>query len=131
MPHGAKVCLTANPRRLPAGVQMKFTQTSIAKLKIDNGKDEQIFLDDELSGFGLRIRAAGSRKYVVHYRLGDRRCRHTIGKIDVWTLDDARKEARRVLVAVDNGDDPTTQKAAKRNASALLFSTVKDDYLEA
>lgn len=110
---------------------MKFTQTNIAKLKIDNGKDEQIFLDDELSGFGLRIRAAGSRKYVVHYRLGDRRCRHTIGKVDVWKLDDARKEARRVLVAVDNGDDPATQKATKRTASALLFSSVKDDYLEA
>ena len=56
---------------------MKLTQTIVNKLKIDDGKPEQVFLDDEVSGLGLRIRAAGSRKYVVNYRQGDRRCKHT------------------------------------------------------
>ena len=69
------------------GTQMKLTQTIVNKLAISNSKPEQVFLDDEIPGLGLRIRAAGSRKYVVNYRQGDRRSRYTIGKANVWTLE--------------------------------------------
>ena len=109
---------------------MKLTQNVIPRLKINNGKPDQIYFDDDLSGFGVRLREGGSRKYVLHYRLGGLLRRYTIGSADVLTLDEARRKARRVLVAIDDGKDPTTEKATKRAASALTFSRVANDYLE-
>ena len=110
---------------------MKFTQTSIAKLALSKGKSDEIFFDDDLPGFGLRIRAGGSRKWVVHYRQGGIQRRHTIGPAAVLTVDEARKRARKVLVTVDDGKDPATEKAHKRAAAGLIFAAVVRDYLEA
>jgi hypothetical protein len=48
---------------------MKLTQTNIARLCVlATGETDKIFFDDELSGFGLRVRKGGSRKWVLHYR---------------------------------------------------------------
>jgi integrase len=110
---------------------MKLTQTSVARLAITKGKDDEIFFDDELPGFGLRIRAGGSRKWVLHYRQGGIQRRHTIGPAAVLTVEEARRKARRVLVAVDDGKDPAAEKVAKRAAAGLLFLAVVDDYLTA
>src|SRR5262249_2149120 len=42
---------------------MKLTQTVVDKLR--SSKADEIFLDDDLPGFGIRLRAGGSRKYCV------------------------------------------------------------------
>ena len=83
------------------------------------------------SGLALRCGQAGSRKFVFYYRQGGAQLRHTIGAANALTLDEARKRARRLRVAVDDGENPAAEKASKRAASALLFSTVMHDYLEA
>jgi integrase len=108
---------------------MKLTQASIARLS-SNGADV-IYYDDDLPGFGVRIRAGGSRNYVVRYRQGGLERRHTVGSVSVLSVEGARKKARKVLVAVDEGRDPTIEKAAKRASASLLFSSVAADYLEA
>ena len=110
---------------------MRLTQTSLVRIALPAGIDDKIFFDEELPGFGLRVRAGGSRKFVVHYRQGGAQRRHTIGAANVLTLDEARKRARKILVAVDDGKDPAAEKASKRVASALTFSKVMEDYLEA
>lgn len=110
---------------------MKLTKTTIAKLTLPAGATDKIFFDDELSGFGLRVRAGGSRKFVLHYRHGNLQRRHTIGNASAMTVEDARKRARRVAVAVDDGKDPAADKAARRVSASLLFSSVKADYLAA
>jgi integrase len=110
---------------------MRLTQTGLVRIALPAGMDDKIFFDEELPGFGLRVRAGGSRKFVVHYRQGGAQRRHTIGAANVLTLDEARKRARKILVAVDDGKDPAAEKASKRVASALTFSKVMEDYLEA
>jgi integrase len=84
---------------------------------------------DRVSGLGLRIRSAGSRKFVFFYRHGGRLQKYTIGDATSWTLDAARTEARKLRVTVDNQQNPADRKNAQRADAALLFSTVKDDYL--
>jgi integrase len=110
---------------------MKLTQSSIAKLALPKSKADAIYFDDELPNFGVRLRKGGSRKFVVHYRQAGIQRRHTIGSAATMTLDEARKRARKVLVAVDDGKDPAAEKEAKRAASGLIFAAVAQDYLEA
>jgi integrase len=111
---------------------VKLTQTSIARLCVlASGESDKIFFDDEVRGFGLRLRAGGSRKYVVHYRQGGVQRRHTIGPASVLSVDEARRKARKVLVDVDDGRDPAVDKVVKRAAAGLIFSSVMGDYLAA
>ena len=108
---------------------MKLTEASISRLRPT--KADAIYYDDDLPGFGLRIREGGSRNWVVRYRLGGQERRHTIGSASVLTLTEARQKARKALVALDEGKDPTAEKANKREAASLLLSSVSRDYLEA
>src|SRR5215203_337466 len=111
------------------GENMKLTQASIARLPTD--KPDAVYYDDDLPGFGIRIRAGGSRNFIVRYRLGGLERRHTVGSVSVLSVEEARKKARKVLVAVDEGRDPSVEKASKRASASLLFSSVAADYLEA
>jgi hypothetical protein len=60
----------------------------------------------DLKGFGLKVSPAGSKVYLVQYRLGGREARtqrYTIGKHgSSWTPDKAREEAGRLLGRVAN-----------------------------
>src|SRR5262245_49684548 len=108
---------------------MKLTDLSVSKLKPN--KADAVYYDDDLPGFGIRIREGGSRNYVVRYRLGGLERRHTIGSASFLSLEEARKRARKALVAVDEGKDPTAEKIAKRAASGLILKSVMEDYLKA
>jgi integrase len=110
---------------------MKLTETGISKLRLSSGKADEIFFDDVLSGFGVRLREGGSRKYIVHYRQAGIQRRDTIGSTATLTLEEARKRARKILVAVDDGRDPRAEKESKRAASGLIFAAVMRDFLEA
>ena len=80
--------------------------------------ERDVFLwDTDLKGFGLKVSPAGSKIYVVQYRLGGREARtqrYTIGKHgSPWTPDKAREEAERLLGRVANEVDPTKERKAK------------------
>jgi integrase len=110
---------------------MKLSKSSVARIALSTGKSDEIFFDDELPGFGLRIRAGGSRRWVIHYRQAGLQRRHTIGSAASMDVEEARRRARKVLVAVDDGKDPAAEKATKRAAAALVLSGVMRDYLAA
>jgi integrase len=57
-----------------------------------------VLWDTEIPRFGLRVRRAGSRIYVVRLRVDGRQRWYTIGPHgDPWTPDTARKEAERII----------------------------------
>jgi integrase len=109
---------------------MKLTDTRLAGLKLDRGETDKIFFDDEISGFGVRLREGGSRKFVLHYRIGGNQRRYTIGAVGVLKLEEARQRARRALVDVGDGKDPAAEKASERVEAKQTFKSVADDYLE-
>jgi integrase len=107
---------------------MKLTQSSIAKLT--SSKADAIFFDDDLPSFGLRIRAGGSKKFIVQYRLGGIQRRYTLGSAAALTLEQARHKARKVLVDVGEGKDPAAEREVQHAAAGLLFASAVDDYLK-
>lgn len=94
----------------------------------------QVFLwDTETPGLAARITASGAKSFIYQARAGDKEIRSTIGKCSVWTLGDARKEARRLQGLMDRGIDPREQKQkqkedlekAKKKAESAQKYTLK------
>lgn len=106
--------------------------TKITKRLIDSlsPQDKDYFIwDSEVSGFGLRIFATGRKSYLIQYRVGSRTRRMTIGAHGVLTPDEARKEARALLVNVAKGGNPSEEKRLYRHAptvEALCDRFMKD-----
>jgi integrase len=105
---------------------MKITQRTIADLTLPDGKAEAIYFDDSLPGFGLRIRAAGSRNYVVQYSIKGRQRRVTLGSTALLKPEQARSKAVELLSKVKLGGDPAGDVAeAKLQASETFAAVVK------
>jgi integrase len=74
-----------------------------------------------VAGFGARRQASTAVNFFLRYRNQEGRSRcPTIGRFGApWTVDDARKEALRMLGRVANGEDPAADKAAARQAQTV------------
>jgi integrase len=97
---------------------MKLTQASIDRLALPPGKSELIVFDDDVPGFGLRLRAGGSRTFIVQYALGGRQRRMTIGTAKLLDAAKARQTARNLLAKVRLGHDPAVERAEARTRAS-------------
>lgn len=105
----------------------------ISKRTVDGQAPEQgrdVFLwDSELRGFGVRVRASGSKTYLVQYRNAEGRSRRIVlGRHGVVTAEQARLLAKQKLGAIAQGEDPAEERRATRNA--VTVGEVCDWYLE-
>jgi integrase len=108
---------------------MKLTKRALDAVEASATGD--LFLwDDEVPGFGLRVKPSGVRSFIVQYRNNSGTSRRmTLGKFGVLTPDEARKLAKQTLAEVARGGDPVDKRVVERNAMTVrqLCST----YLEA
>jgi integrase len=109
---------------------MRLTQKTIASLKLPVGKSEAIIFDDDLPGFGLRLRAGGSRTFVFQYKLGTKQRRMALGKATALTPDKARDIAANHHAAVRLGRDPAGEKADAKARTAETFEAAARAFLE-
>ena len=72
---------------------MRITPTEIRKLALPPGTSETILFDDDLPGFGVRLRAGGSRTFVFQYKTGSKQRRLTLGPVAALDLGKARDAA--------------------------------------
>ena len=98
---------------------MKLTKRTLDSVKPKPTHD--VFLwDDEVPGFGLRIKSSGVRSFIVQYRNGSGVSRRmTLGKFGVLTPDEARKMAKHTLAEVARGADPAARRAQDRDAMTV------------
>ena len=108
---------------------MKLTLKSVAALKLPSGKTDHIEFDDDISGFGLRLREGGSRSWIFQYSLGSKQRRIAIGKASALTPDKARGIAADLHAKVRLGGDPAADKAIGKASAALSFKAVAERYL--
>jgi integrase len=99
--------------------EQKFKLTKRTVDAAATGPSRYIVMDNELSGFGLRVETSGVKTYFIRYRSsgGGRKAAQrfmTIGRHGALTPDEARREAKKLLGAVAAGSDPGGDRLAAR-----------------
>ncbi len=107
---------------------MRLTKTRVERIQPEPGSDV-LRWDEVLPSFGVRVKPSGVRSYIVQYRNRAGRSRRiTIGRHGLFTVEQARKAARRVLLAAADGQDPAEARAAKR--PTLTIADLGERYLD-
>ena len=111
---------------------MKFTKAKIAELTLPAGKTDHVEWDDELPGFGVRVRQTGAKYFVAQYRIGRKQGRETLGNVTKFdTIEVARKAARRVLELAESGKSPRAAREEAQRKIAQAITPLIDRYLTA
>lgn len=106
----------------------KLTKRFLDALRPQPDKD-LVAWDDEVRGFGVRMKPSGTGTYILQYRNAEGRSRRlTLGPIRVLTPEEARKLARSKLASVAHGGDPVEERRAARGAPTV--EEICDWYLE-
>src|SRR5215472_15676951 len=75
--------------------------------------------DAEVSGFGVRITAAGIVSFILDYRIFGRQRRYTIGRYPELTATAARDEALTLKKRIREGHDPMEERKELRSEPTL------------
>jgi len=108
---------------------MKLTQKVVAGLTLPDGKAEAIFFDETLAGFGLRLRAGGSRTWIFQYKQGLKQRRMAIGSFLAVRAEQARQIAEGLHAKVHLGHDPAGDKLEGRVRAAEIMGAVLKAYM--
>ena len=102
--------------------RINLTAGAIERLTCPAGKQQAFMRDSEAPGLRVRVTAAGAKSFVYEAKLNRQTIRRTIGDVKLWSIEQARTEARRLAVVLDNGQDPREierqQQADKATAKA-------------
>lgn len=100
----------------------------ITKTFVERLKSGDVLRDNELVGFGVRVRGS-SRSYFIHKKVRGQEQWVTIGRHgSPWTADTARKRASDLLVEMAGGGDPVER--LRRERDALTFEEAQKLFME-
>jgi integrase len=126
--------LKAPLAQLKAQQPMKLDSKTVSALKLGD-KTDAIYFDDDLPGFGYRLRlgAGGKtlRSWIVQYRRAGASRRMLLGPAAVLSAEQARAQAKRVLARVALDQDPQADRVDRRGKDRLTVRGVVDEYLAA
>lgn len=112
---------------------MKLDAKTVAALTLPLGKTDHFEWDDEMSGFGFRLRRGSGDKVLrtwnVQYRRGGATRRLLLGSASVLNAEQARAAAKKALAQVALGEDPQAARADRRSKDKLSLRSVIEEYL--
>jgi integrase len=118
---------------------MNLSDGNLDLCTLPDGKSEKLFHDDELPGFGIRVRrdATGRvrRRWFFQYRskLDGTQRRIALGNVDrpaAVPAAKARQAATTIAVKVQVGDDPQKDRQAAKQSAKRLFGDETLKYLD-
>ena len=111
----------------PQTLPQKITKSYVDKLSTP--EIGQAFIrDTELKGFAVRVTSSGAKSFILEKRIDGRVKRLTLGRYPELTVEQARKEAHKLLGHIAVGRNP----AAEKKQEALQGTTLKqvfDDFV--
>jgi len=118
-----------SPEKVAAGV-MKLTERNTAGLNLESGKSDWIWWDDDITGFGIRVRAGGSRNWIYRYRIGSKQRSLILGSAKSVPLSLARRNASKLEARVRLGEDPALDRQTAKLEVDNTFGVLAHQYLE-
>jgi integrase len=114
---------------------MKLTAKAVAVLTMPAGKTDHIEWDNEVRGFGYRLRlGAGGRvlrSWVIQFKRAGQTRRMLLGSAAVLGAEAARLQARKLLGKVAVGEDPAGDRRDRRDKDRNTLRALVDEYLAA
>ena len=90
---------------------------------------ETVYWDRDLAGFGVRVYPSGTKVYMVHTRAKGKSRRVTIGCHGLWTAEDARSEAGRLIADIKGGGAPVRPGADAASVNGPTIAELAEDYV--
>jgi Arm DNA-binding domain/Phage integrase central domain len=114
--------------------RLRLTDAAVKRLRSPKAGQIEYF-DELLPSFGLRLSYSGARSWIVMTRVHRKLHRITLGRYPATSLEDARKEARRVIELAQKGADPRTARKTKTdrpvNFGPSTFGAVAEEFMSA
>lgn len=112
-------------------MKTKFTSLKVQKFPLPSEARTQAFYwDSETAGLSVRVTKNNNRAYIFQGRIATETIRITIGDIKTWSLEEARKEARKFQQLIDQGINPREEKKSQELKSKLTKITFGEVYME-
>jgi len=111
-------------------LQTKLTKTVVDEARpivTDGTTRQRLYLDTEIKGFGLCV-GAKSKSFFAQRDVNGKTVRVTIGRYGVYTVAQAREEAKELLIRMGRGSNPNREKEQRRSAS-LTFGDALEMHL--
>ncbi len=108
---------------------IKITKRSIEAIA-PTGKDHFVW-DNKLSGFDILVSPQGLKTYIIQYRFRGKTQRVKLGRFDLMTTDEARRDAKITLDDVEAGKNPAKSVGQKRSSPNLnkIGARFLDEYV--
>jgi integrase len=103
---------------------MKLTASAVADLELPDGKAEETCWDEDLAGFGVRMRSSGHKSFTVQYAIGGKTKRVPLGNVTEIELGKARRLAKDLLAQIRLGGDPAHDKTKARVRAGETFGSL-------
>src|SRR5262245_28163516 len=100
---------------------MKLILKNLPKFNLPRNKRELIAFDDDIGGFGIRLRKSGSRSWIYQYDIAGRTRRITLGNVSAIDPAKARQIASELHAKVRLGQDPASDRAESRARADETF----------
>ena len=110
--------------------KLQLTKTNIDRVR-KPGVGTIIYGDTRTKGFGLRVTKSGAASFIVQRMIAGqaKEARITIGEYGVWTVEDAREEAEKLVGKMRKGIDPREEKK-QDEAMMVTLRQVADAYFD-
>lgn len=103
----------------------KLTQSFVKSLAVSPGESQTFYMDDELTGFGLRV-SPTKKVFYLQMRVGRKVLKRKLGEFGPMTVDQARKNALQMKAQLLDGRDPYEER--HRGASDATLDELFDEY---
>jgi integrase len=129
-------CLPGAYRSVKADtVREKLTPTFVKTAKPPEKGDRTVYWDTAMPSFGLMVTESGTRSFVYQYRNTRQESRRKTwaarldGSSTGLTLDQARKEARKLAGDVERGKDPVAEHRKAKLIATTTLKAICEEYL--
>jgi len=109
---------------------MNLTARNTDGLKLKAGEADRIWFDDDVHGFGLRIRDTGGRSWIFQYKIGSKTRRLVIGHAAAIKAARAREIASELHAKVKLGGDPAAEKRVQVERASHTLGALAGKYLD-